>query len=114
MDQMEEVGHSSPVFRPWLERRRPCPGEETVAMTDRPKMEGRTGTDARWLDIKVTVSSTQDPKCEGKCKNKSMTVSTRQELKFVDGNVVGGYNLRGDYTGSGSCFGVGPVQAQPW
>jgi len=119
VDQMDAVRQGllpiiSETLRPWFFRERPCPGEETVAMKDKPGAQNVPGTLARWLDIKVTISSTQEPKCEGKCSNKSMTVSTRQELEFRGGTVVGGLDLRGDYSGSGSYFGVGPVQAQPW
>ena len=77
-NNMYSLYSKSSVFDPWKNRKKPCPGEETVVLTDPPGIAFRPGTEReRTLSFKITVTSAPD--CD--CKNKSLSVTATQILK---------------------------------
>ncbi|PYX00259.1 MAG: hypothetical protein DMG89_04890 [Acidobacteria bacterium] len=66
----------SPTFNPWTKSRRmPCPGSETVTITDPPQADLKKPP--RTLEFKMTVGSGSD--CG--CTNASKTVNAKQVLE---------------------------------
>jgi len=65
----------TPTFNAWNNRKQPCPGTETVTITDEPAAS--LLMPARTLDFKITVKSGE--KC--KCDTKSLTVTAKQVLE---------------------------------
>lgn len=65
---------TSPTFNPWNNRTKPCPGRETVRITDPPAAS--VNLPARTLDFRITVESS----ASGTCTNRSKTVTAKQEL----------------------------------
>ena len=66
---------NSPTFAPWKNRTQPCPGSETVTITDPPQADLRLPK--RTLEIKVTAGSATDCGCD----NASKTASAVQVLE---------------------------------
>lgn len=73
---------NSPTLQPWADRKRPCPGSESVTITDIPGLainSGRTVT--RTLEFEISVNSS--PGCV--CASSSKTVKAIQVLVMVSG-----------------------------
>ncbi len=73
---------NSPTLQPWADRKQPCPGSESITITDIPGLgisPDRTVT--RTLEFEITVKSS--PGCL--CASSSKTVKATQVLVMVNG-----------------------------
>ncbi len=75
------------TFFPWIDRKKPCPGNESVTLHDQPQMGkgfDNKKTFERYLLIRIVVESS--PNCD--CKSNKVWITARQVLGVRLGKTV--------------------------
>jgi len=85
-DAVSLYGRNSPTLDPWFNRTPPCPGAETVRVTDYPGFLLPTSTSGTRVAF-FAIRALSAPNCD--CANKSKEVCAMQRLTLRDGQPVG-------------------------